>query len=371
MQILKHSIQADIKIRQTDVQEESNLSKNIPFSVIINLKNNSLLPSPRTVISIEYSNAFAPDDKTYVHAEVPLKAHSEEILTFSAESQYCGTFIAKVSEIKIYDYLRYFHLNVFNPFIPKFLLKALKEKNFVFKSQPTDKAVIIPDVELLTNEIETVDIPRDSEIFSQYKKGDDASEIFDLRDYIPGDKINRIHWKLTSKQDKPIVKEYSLPVGCSYALIFDFNAENIRQTDTLAETLFTVSGHLAENEKAHKIFYYNSELTMFEECIVEKTDDIPAIMNDFMKLSNSVNISPRTLIENFRENNENELFSNILYIASEISAPTYEQLKDMQISHRCSALILAPADPPPVPDDENIRIITPDLVSASLEGFIF
>jgi hypothetical protein len=77
------------------------------------------------------------------------------------------------------------------------------------------------------------------------------------------------------------------------------------------------------------------------------------------------------LIENFRENNENELFSNILYIASEISAPTYEQLKDMQISHRCSALILAPADPPPNPDDENIRIITPDLVSASLEGFIF
>ena len=52
----------------------------------------------------------------------------------------------------------------------------------------------------------------DSDRFSTYKKGDDPSEIFDIREYADGDKIQRIHWKLSSKTGDLMVKEGSLPL---------------------------------------------------------------------------------------------------------------------------------------------------------------
>ena len=43
----------------------------------------------------------------------------------------------------------------------------------------------------------------------QNRKGNDPSEIFDIREYVPGDDIRSIHWKLSSKTDTLILKEAS------------------------------------------------------------------------------------------------------------------------------------------------------------------
>lgn len=39
------------------------------------------------------------------------------------------------------------------------------------------------------------------------RKGSDASEVFDLRTYQPGDDIHTIHWKLSQKTDELLVRE--------------------------------------------------------------------------------------------------------------------------------------------------------------------
>ncbi len=41
----------------------------------------------------------------------------------------------------------------------------------------------------------------------------DAEEWGDVREYRPGDPVNRIHWKLTAKREKPVVRDReTLPV---------------------------------------------------------------------------------------------------------------------------------------------------------------
>ena len=44
----------------------------------------------------------------------------------------------------------------------------------------------------------TIGAPK-SEGMMQNRKGNDLSEIFDIREYVPGDDIRSIHWKLSSK----------------------------------------------------------------------------------------------------------------------------------------------------------------------------
>lgn len=41
------------------------------------------------------------------------------------------------------------------------------------------------------------------------RKGTDASEMFDIRSYVPGDDIRSIHWKLSGKTDELIVRQAS------------------------------------------------------------------------------------------------------------------------------------------------------------------
>ena len=55
----------------------------------------------------------------------------------------------------------------------------------------------------------------------QMKKGNDASEILDLREYRLGDDIRSIHWKLSGKLAKTIVREASEPAHFYTMLLFD------------------------------------------------------------------------------------------------------------------------------------------------------
>ena len=43
----------------------------------------------------------------------------------------------------------------------------------------------------------------------QNRKGDDLSEMFDIRDYVPGDDVRSIHWKLSSKSDHLVLRQAS------------------------------------------------------------------------------------------------------------------------------------------------------------------
>lgn len=64
-----------------------------------------------------------------------------------------------------------------------------------------------------------------SEGFALNQKGKDPSEMFDIRDYVPGDDIRSIHWKLSSKTDSLILRQASDPSHYRIAVLPDFCME--------------------------------------------------------------------------------------------------------------------------------------------------
>lgn len=61
----------------------------------------------------------------------------------------------------------------------------------------------------------------DATVYDSLRSGDDASETFKLREFQDGDKLKDIHWKLTAKENKLIVRENSLPMACSTVLLLE------------------------------------------------------------------------------------------------------------------------------------------------------
>ena len=73
---------------------------------------------------------------------------------------------------------------------------------------------IMPDGTSTNTELEeTPDSLADNDEYSMTRPGADSSEIYAIRPYAPGDPIRSIHWKLTEKLDKVMVREFGRPLS--------------------------------------------------------------------------------------------------------------------------------------------------------------
>lgn len=61
----------------------------------------------------------------------------------------------------------------------------------------------------------------EADTYDEHTPGYDNSEIFQVREYQKGDRLQNIHWKLSAKQDDLMVKEHSLPKACPVVIFLD------------------------------------------------------------------------------------------------------------------------------------------------------
>lgn len=83
--------------------------------------------------------------------------------------------------------------------------------------------------------------------------GDDPSEILKLREYQEGDRMNRIHWKLSARTGEWIVAELGMPMGCNVVLFLDAKAGAMGREESRAywEVVHTISQGLLGQECCH------------------------------------------------------------------------------------------------------------------------
>lgn len=75
----------------------------------------------------------------------------------------------------------------------------------------------------------------EAEGIMQNRKGNDRSEIYDIREYAPGDDIRSIHWKLSGKMDSLMIREASDPSHYRVAILADYGIEDWSKVDREAK----------------------------------------------------------------------------------------------------------------------------------------
>ena len=253
--ITQHSLSASLTVATKSVL------KNEPFDVHLTIKNKSVFPIAKAEATIEYTNCFN-NSSSYLELHFPVTTRNCQSLSFSLTSQFCGTISIKSAEIKIYDPLRMFKMHI-------------------KKCSDTSIVVLPASYEIFGAVTESASCGDESSIYSQFRPGDDPSEVFNLREYIGGDKINRIHWKLSCKKDEFIVKEFSQPIDTSTAIFLntDFlQSQTIRLSiiDTAIEAFTSISQFLTENERPHTLINFNCKSDSFDEIIIDSQEAMNA-----------------------------------------------------------------------------------------------
>lgn len=68
-------------------------------------------------------------------------------------------------------------------------------------------------------------------------KGSDFAEVSDIREYIPGDRIRDIHWKLSAKQETLMVKERVAVAGSEMVMLLSMTEDPV-QAQSILETAY-------------------------------------------------------------------------------------------------------------------------------------
>lgn len=258
--LAKRMIKADIEL------SADTAVKNEKIDIILNIKNRLLIPFTNSIINVEYYNSLV-GVKDIITVSVPIHAVCSEKICISLSSDYCGILNMRIKSIRVYDPIKLFSCRI------------LPKKECCITILPEICPVSSMNSFSLVNSDE-------SEIFSNHKSGDDPSEIFALKDYVPGDRPNRIHWNLSLKHDDIIVRHYSQPVNSSIAVVFDFcgvPGTDAKALDTAADTVFSIAFFFIDNSIPFKFIYYCQSAGGEISAEISDEKDISHVIKDIFK----------------------------------------------------------------------------------------
>lgn len=189
----------------------------------LSVKNTSAFASGKVICQMEISNELTGEKQTEI-LEIPLKAKGRTQAEIVLTSLHCGYLCIRQKKVWLMDCFGFLPMHV-----------PVEEEQ---------KISILPDTFQMHIEMQLPAVWADeAEVWSQEYKGDDETEVFSLRDYVSGDELRKIHFKLSSKRQTLVVKEASLPVEKSLLIFWDKNTMDATadEMDAMAEAVASFS----------------------------------------------------------------------------------------------------------------------------------
>lgn len=164
----------------------------------------------------------------------------EAAVSFEIRAENCGMLRLTMDTFRIYDLFR---LTEGKP--------ALRiEERLLIPPEPVDVRITVDDMETATSH---------GERYSTTQAGNDPSETYAIREYVPGDLIRSIHWKLSEKTGRLLVRETARPVLNRVLVLLAAMQASPLQAAAMAETLFAVSHVLTRQGVWHTLGWTDAE----------------------------------------------------------------------------------------------------------------
>ena len=275
-----------------------NLHKNEDGTIELNVQNPSPFPICLCACRIRLENQLNGETQ---HMTLTCGVWPKRSQTVRATfgSPFCGRVRLTVASVRLYDC---------------FGLIGVKAKTDAHAA-----SVVQPDT-FLQNLLLSPSAARveEAEDYSTERPGSDLSEIFQIRDYIPGDSPRQVHWKLSQKYGKLIVKDASLPITRSAAIFWERAEEAPMSARTDAEAEIVVSlcrNLLAQSVQFTLAWNENGQLVRH---LVRDLDELIALLPRLLTAKAEPGLSGAQLL---LQTTPAGAYSHLIYISGKLTAP--------------------------------------------------
>lgn len=221
-----------------------------PVLFVLEAENKSFFPLLKCELTFRTENMFLPNPINQV-LTIPLNRRKKGVFEIPLEARLPGIVTFHISKICVSDYLN-------------FVTVTLPDTCFT-------QIPVLPAVKELPTPEETSAHDGDEEIEDNTTHGMPSTDIKEIREYRPGDKLQRIHWKLSAKLDDLVVKELTNTSVLSIVLLPELTRKGIAET---SQTLRSLMEYFIEQEQRFELCLYQHADCTFERITVSSRDEL-------------------------------------------------------------------------------------------------
>lgn len=223
------------------------MEKETEFHLSFILHNPTWFPLINGTIKLTTENCFY-EEKGVHYLNVPVRARRDTETVYPIVMDYCGRLAVKAEEIRLLDLL-----GIYETVIP------VGEER---------ECLVFPKGELRNQEAGQIYINGVSEAMESKEKGYDFSEISGIREYIPGDKLQNIHWKLSMKKEELMVKERISVSAMQLNVLVELANDEEMRLEAVLELADSITRSFVEQNLPFTVYYYSTNLGELKECFI-------------------------------------------------------------------------------------------------------
>lgn len=235
----------------------------------IHISNRKKLPCILVAFDIKGENLLTGEYKNF-KGKCSLLSKTQSKINLKIKDNYCGKIVFSAEKVKVFD---------------SFGLTYKKIHPSVNGS-----INVLPEISALhinVNGINGEDV--NATDYSHSKPGFDLSEPYEYREYEMGDSPKSVHWKLSQKLDKLIIRQGGLPSPRSILIMLDtcINKNNdypdYKKLSQTAELFISAGKSLCDMQIAHTICFYDHKNHELFSCLISTYEDwlnvVPKILS--------------------------------------------------------------------------------------------
>lgn len=148
----------------------------------------------------------------------------------------------------------------------------------------------------------------EAEVYDEEKKGASNEELFKIREYQKGDRLQRVHWKMTAKQDEIMVKEQSYPKSCPVIMCMDYkkSAKNSVDVKDYIEVVASISFAMMDAGCPHFAVWYDVEESDIKRLRVDDEESFFFFLGVLMSVKWTK--AKETVLERYKEKYRSEMY---------------------------------------------------------------
>ncbi len=277
--------------------------------VKICVSNGGSLPAiVKLVISCKYvAGNEKKDEKIDMHIS-PKKTVYPEV---HIPAKYCGRLLLTVQKIRVFDCWGFCSVH--------------KKQSFTTEVTVMPKPYPVN----LTVSNKTKWFPIDGESYAKDRGGDDTAEIYEVREYRAGDRMQKVHWKLSAKEDELYIKEFSYPLGAAVVVLLEAG-QGKEVMESFMEAVVSVSTALIRMECPHYVVWRKRTEKQIRRILLRDEEEFYGFLMELMEFENGS--LETNIVEYYRHEYKSDTYSTLLTLRTDLTIQlNQEESMDMKV----------------------------------------
>lgn len=162
--------------------------------------------------------------------------------------------------------------------------------------------------------------------YAQDKSGDDNTEIYEIREYRNGDRMQKVHWKISANQEELYVKEYSYPLGAVVVFFLvggkleRYSQQNI---SIFLQGVASISMAMLDKKCVHYIAWQMKGDSCVCRRLIKDEETFYRFMLEFLEMQ--IDLFEENVVERYCDRYRNETYSSKICFTNTLELQVNQQ----------------------------------------------